>query len=265
MAVEHPLQGATDPRRSDPLAESERHVAELTAALSSRDAFIAVAAHELRNPMTPMMGQLDLLISGVKAGRYTPSQTVHRLERMQQSVRRFWKRASVLLDVARLNSGTHVLEPEPGDLADLVRAVAADYGEAAQRANIQLTVAAPERLPGTWDLLAVEQIIDNLLSNALKYGDRRPVELSAELVGCEVRLSVRDHGAGIPPQERERIFGQFERAVAQGKRGSGFGIGLWLVRQLAVALSGEVTVENHPSGGALFTVTLPQHAKGADT
>ena len=134
-----------------------------------------------------------------------------------------------------------------------------------QRANIQLTVAAPERLPGTWDLLAVEQIIDNLLSNALKYGDRRPVKLSAELVGCEVRLSVRDHGAGIPPQERERIFGQFERAVAQGKRGSGFGIGLWLVRQLAVALSGEVTVENHPSGGALFTVTLPQHAKGADT
>jgi two-component system OmpR family sensor kinase len=94
MTRKLPLPGVIDPHGSDPLAEAERRVAALTAALASRDAFIAVAAHELRNPMTPMMGHLDLLISGVKAGHYTPSHTVHRLEQMQQSVRRFWKRAS---------------------------------------------------------------------------------------------------------------------------------------------------------------------------
>ena len=240
----------------------QRRVAELTEAVAARDTFIAVAAHELRNPMTPILGQVELLLAAVKAGRCPPDQMERRLERVQRSVRRYLKRAAILLDVSRLNSGKLQLEPEPFDLAALLREVAGEFAEAAGRAGIPIRVDAPDSLPGTWDRLAVEQVVDNLVSNALKYGSRSPIEVSAEAGGGWVRLQVRDHGDGIPAADRTRVFQRFERAVGQGERRSGFGVGLWVVGRLVGAMGGTVAVGDAPDGGALFTVTLPIHAEG---
>jgi two-component system OmpR family sensor kinase len=240
-----------------------RQVAELAAAVEARDTFIAVAAHELRNPMQPIIGHIELLLNGIKAGRCPPDQVELRLERVQRAMRHYMKRAGVLLDVSRINSGKLQLELEEIDIIALMRDVAADVADAARRAGSPISVTGPDTLPVTWDRLAIEQIVDNLVANAIKYGGGLPIELSAQAHGGDVHVQVRDHGSGIPAADRARVFERFERAVGPGERRSGFGVGLWLVRQLSEAMGGTVAIGDAPGGGALFTVRLPKHAAQA--
>jgi two-component system OmpR family sensor kinase len=248
---------------SSQMEELQRRNAELVAAVEARDTFIAVAAHELRNPMQPIIGQIELLLNGIRAGRCSPDQVERRLERVQHAMRHYMKRAGVLLDVSRINNGKLQFELEEIDIIALLHEVAADAADAARRAGSPVTVTGPDTLPVNWDRLAIEQIVDNLVSNAIKYGSGSAIELSAQAHGGNVHVQVRDHGGGIPAADRARVFERFERAVGPGERRSGFGVGLWLVRQLAEAMGGTVAVGDAPGGGALFTVRLPKHAAQA--
>lgn len=249
-----PASGATP-------EELQRRIVELVEAVAARDTFIAIAAHELRNPMTPMMGHVDLLLRGVRAAKYSPEQIEQRLERIRHVMSHYVKRATVLLNVARITSGKLTLEPVACDLADLVRSVAGTFAEPAHQAGSPIGIDVPANLPGTWDPLAMEQVIDNLISNAIKYGGRHTIEVHVEGLGDTVRLSVRDHGPGISAESRARIFARFERAVGTEESRSGFGVGLWLVGQLVEAMEGVITVDNAPGGGAVFAVVVPRHAK----
>jgi two-component system OmpR family sensor kinase len=215
-----------------------------------------------RNPMMPIIGQIDLLRAALRAARGTPEQIDNRMERLQRSMRHFVTRAGILLDVSRINSGKLRLALEPCDMAVLLRDMAADFADAALRAGVTIGITAPASLLGIWDRLALEQIIDNLLSNAIKYGSGTPVEVSAESCGERVSTEVRDHGSGIPAVDRERVFDRFERAVGQDERRSGFGVGLWVVRQLTEAMGGAVVVGDTPGGGTSFTLNLPHHPEG---
>lgn len=243
--------------------DPEHHIARLTEAVAARDTFIAVAAHELRNPMTPLVGQIDLLLSAIRAGRVTPAQIEARLERIQHIVHRYMKRAEILLDVSRLTQGRLQLELEAIDLAALVRKVVGDFADHARRVNVPLTVVGPDSLRGIGDGLALEQIVENLVSNALKYGGCTPVEVRIEAHADTVRIQVRDHGPGIPQEARARVFEQFERAVGRGQRRTGFGVGLWVVRHLVEAMNGMVAIEDATGGGALFSVILPLQVTSA--
>lgn len=233
--------------------------AELMEAVAARDTFIAVAAHELRNPMTPVIGQIDLLLNGLRTGRYSPEQVEQRLERVRQVMNHYLKRTEILLDVSRITSGKFRLEPAPLDLSALMREVVEAFAAAAGRAGTPIGIDAPASLLGTWDQLAMEQIIDNLVSNAIKYGARQPVEVCAEDRGDNVCIRVRDHGPGISVEDRTRIFGRFERAVGSDERRSGFGVGLWVVGQLVDAMGGTIRVDDAQEGGSVFSVTLPRH------
>ena len=243
--------------------ELEQRVAELILAVKARDTLIAVAGHELRNPMTPIIGQIELLLNAVQAGRTAPEQVVQRLGRIQQAARHYVKRAAILLDVSRINSGKLPLELETFDLAALLRDVAGEYALTAQRVGVPLTLVVPDGLMVTWDRLALEQIMDNLASNAIKYGNRTPVGIMAQAENGQVCIEVRDGGPGIAAADRERVFARFERAVGRGERRSGFGVGLWVVGQLVPAMGGTTAGGDAPGGGALFTLILPQHAGGA--
>ena len=237
--------------------EISERIDRLTEAVAARDTFIAVAAHELRNPMMPILGQIDLLLSGIRSGKCSLDLVEQRLERIQRTVQQYMKRAVVLLDVSRINSGRFRLEPIPCDLALLLRQIAEEFEAAAQHSGVRLSIVAPESLPGNWDRLAVEQVVDNLLSNAIKYGGRSPVELGITASKDAVQIKVRDHGKGIPREHRARIFERFERAVGHDEYRSGFGVGLWVVGQLVEAMKGTITIEDAPGGGALFIVSLP--------
>jgi signal transduction histidine kinase len=171
------------------------------------------------------------------------------------------KRAAILLNVSRITSGKLTLEPIPCDLADLLRGIVGTFAEPARHAGSPIVINVPASLPGVWDPLAMEQIIDNLVSNAIKYGSHQPVEVRADVLGSTVRIAVRDHGPGISAENRARIFGRFERVIGTQEARSGFGIGLWVVSQLVAAMEGTITVDHAQGGGAVFTVAVPLHSK----
>jgi signal transduction histidine kinase len=125
-------------------------------------------------------------------------------------------------------------------------------------AGARLRLHAPLPVVGSWDRLRLEQVLTNLVTNALRYGRERPVEVRVEGTPAVARLQVCDEGIGIPEESQERIFGRFERA-ASGRNYGGLGLGLWLTRQLVEAMQGCVSVQSRPGEGSTFTVELPRH------
>lgn len=237
--------------------ELEALVAELRQAVQARDAFLTVAAHELRNPMHALLLQLE---STLKVARRSADEDVlRRLERVRLILDRYVERATTLLDVSRLTAGRLRLHPSPTDLSAVVRDVVDSYDAEAAFVGTVVETDMPDALPGRWDRLAVEQIVSNLVSNAIKYGGGSSVSISLRRDGDDALLSVRDGGAGISPEDQQKIFEQFEQVVTRTPRG-GFGVGLWLVRWLAQAHGGSISVESRPGEGSTFTIRLPLDA-----
>ncbi len=236
----------------------EQLIRELGDAVTARDAFLAVAAHELRNPMSGIM--LAATNLGHLARHSTdPAHTwlPSRVALLERQARRFVRRATMLLDISRLTSGQLRLDPEIVDLAHTVRETTDELAVEAERSKSVLHIDAPEPVVGFWDHLAIEQIAWNLVSNAIKYGAGKPVRATVASDGVMATLAVADSGIGISPADRDRIFAPFERAVTQ-RTHNGFGLGLWIVRQLVHASGGTVRVESEPGAGSIFTVELPQ-------
>jgi signal transduction histidine kinase len=183
-----------------------------------------------------------------------------RLKTSSQSAMRQMKRivglVEQLLDLSRLTMGKLELAIEATDLCGVATEVAERFAELAARAGCVLHVVAPETLSGRWDRARVDQILSNLVSNSIKYAPGKPVDVVLERAGDRARIVVRDHGMGIAPADQERIFDRFERAVASQNYG-GFGLGLWIARQLVEAHGGEISVQSTVGEGATFTVELP--------
>jgi signal transduction histidine kinase len=161
-----------------------------------------------------------------------------------------------MLDVSRITSGRLPLEPSPVDLRELVREVLERFSPEIQRRTIAVSVDAPDAVRGIWDAARVDQVVTNLVSNALKYGAGRPVEISVRAGPQWAVVVVRDHGVGIPVEEQGKIFGPFARAVT-ARHHAGLGLGLWIAQQIVQASGGRITVESRPDEGSTFTVELP--------
>ncbi|WP_207483295.1 hybrid sensor histidine kinase/response regulator [Arenibaculum pallidiluteum] len=229
-------------------------VDDLREAVEARDAFIAVTAHELRNPIFALallvdQAQKAAIVEG--AGK-----TAERLELVRLALDSYVARATTLLDVSRVNAGAMHLDIEEVDLAAILRQVVGTHAPHAKLNETSLHLDAPEHLRGCWDRLAVEQVAANLVSNAIKYGAGDPVDIVLAEEEGEARLVVRDRGIGIAPEDQQRIFERFERVAVRSAR-SGFGVGLWLVRRLVEAHGGTITIESVPGEGSTFTVGLP--------
>jgi signal transduction histidine kinase len=240
-----------------PRRQQTRVVAELTQAVHARDAFIAIAAHELRNAMTPLLGYVEHMLSvSRRPESQCPATIIVALERLAHQIAEYIRRATTLLDVSRITAGKLRAELSVVDLSATVLQAVHRHWASAERSGCRLEPSIEGGVSGLLDQLAVEQIADNLLSNAVKYGAGEPIEVSLVRHGSEARLTVRDHGIGISEADQARIFGAFERAVTRREEG-GFGIGLWVVRHLVDAMHGEIFVTSCPSEGSTFTVTLP--------
>jgi signal transduction histidine kinase len=159
-----------------------------------------------------------------------------------------------LLDVSRISEGRLSLQPERLDLAELAREIAARFAEE-KRAAPPIAVRAEGPVVGQWDRRRLEQVVENLVSNAVKYGAGSPVEVEVALDGS-ARLTVADGGAGIAARDQARIFERFERAVPS-RTVAGLGLGLWIVREIVTASGGTVSVESELNRGSKFTVRLP--------
>lgn len=261
-----------DPRPKSRLPDNEARlraqIAELEQLVQARDEFLSIAAHELRNPMHSLLLQVSAALQFARQQGANP--LVRRLERVQQIVDRYVKRASLLLDVGRMNATRLHPHLESVDFAEVVHEIVESYAPEAAFNRSSFNVAIPHTLRGRWDRLALEQIVSNLISNAIKFGAGEPIDLTLTSKQEQVQFEVRDHGIGIATVDQERIFGRFERLSRQpgqdgpGRNGpghpSGAGIGLWLVRSLVEAHNGSIAVESAPEQGAKFTVLLPLDA-----
>jgi signal transduction histidine kinase len=249
----------TGDSRNDGRSEVDKDclIEELREAVRARDESVAIAAHELRNPMTPILMQVGLLLAAARSpDRCRPDVITPRLELLEVAVTEFVRRSTTLLDVSRIADGNVRIEVAEVNLSALVRRVVSRTAVAAQRARCQLDEELQEGVVGMWDPLALEQVAENLLTNATKFGAGHPIAIVLQSDRQSAKLIIRDEGIGISEEDRDRVFQRFERAVTQREHG-GFGIGLWLANQLVVAMGGSIIIESTPGKGTTFTVMLP--------
>ncbi len=237
------------------------HVTErnLQRAVHVRDDFLSMASHELRTPLTSLKVHVQGALRAAHRRGEEPlpvAQYVAKLETLEHNVSRLALLVDNLLDISRIHTGRLDFELAEVDLAAVVRDVASRFSEEASSAGCTLSVRAENPVVGRWDYSRVDQVVTNLLANALKYGAGAPVELAVSEEASHATLEVRDGGIGVREQDRYRIFERFERAVPH-EHYSGFGLGLWLVHEIVTGLGGSVTVESPPGQGALFRVLLP--------
>jgi signal transduction histidine kinase len=239
----------------------KRRVQELEAALQAHDEFLSTLGHELRNPLAPILMQAQYILGVVQQGKDRPPSTewlASRLEVLCRRLQKFVHTLNRLMDVSRISAGRLTLVFEDVDLAATIRELSAGFDRELELSKSELRIDAPRSLVGRWDRLRIEQIGTNLLSNAIRYGAGRPIDVSVEGDGKVARLKVRDYGVGIAMADQERIFQRFERVTKQPQSG-GFGIGLWIVLQSCRAMGGSIEVRSELGKGSEFIVTLPLH------
>jgi signal transduction histidine kinase len=233
-------------------AENERLAREAQQAVRVRDEFIAIAAHELRTPLTSLRLQTQLDARRAVAD----GDKRERRELYLRQIDRLTRLVDGMLDSARIAAGSFRLDRSTVDLSALATQVVDDLRDqfAATGTTPSLRVRPGVLVDG--DPLRLAQVVENLLSNALKYGAGKPVELAIEQRDGRAVLSVSDRGIGIDPADQQRIFGLFERAVPTSSFG-GLGLGLYFTHQVIAAHGGRIEVRSEPGRGAMFAVSLP--------
>jgi signal transduction histidine kinase len=161
-----------------------------------------------------------------------------------------------LLSVSRLAQGKLTLNPSSMDLTETIVQVVDGLREQAGKAGCELEVQALAPILGNWDRLRIEQVVLNLLVNAIKYGAGGPIEIDVHCADTSAVIEVSDHGPGVAEADLMRIFQRFERASSIRHYG-GLGLGLYVSREIVEAHGGSITASNRPGGGAMFAVRLP--------
>ena len=228
-------------------------------AIRLREEFLAVASHELRTPLTPLRLQLQYL-QLVLHRQHLDALADHVTIPLRQ-VERLTALVEDMLDATRMKSGQITLHREQVDLVDVIQKVVADYCDVLRKAGCELALRVHAPVIGHWDRNRIEQVAIVLLSNAMKYGAGRSIEVDVAAEGALAKFSVRDYGIGIAPADQERIFERFERAVPTRHYG-GLGLGLYIARQIVLMHRGSIRVESAPGAGTLFTVELPIDSPG---
>jgi PAS domain S-box-containing protein len=242
------------------LREAERRAEFERLAVKERDAFITVAAHELRTPLTALKLKLNTMERVLKRDGSASDATklAERLGGAVDQTDRLSVLVDRLLDVSRARSGELALQRADTDLAALTKKVVDDFAEESQGSGTPIVLEAYGDTRGLWDPARLEQVLVNLLSNALKYGRGKPVDVTVDGRGNDgVMLTVADRGIGIAAEDQERIFGRFQRAVPTTHYG-GLGLGLYITQHIVGVHGGEVDLQSAAGSGATFRVRLPR-------
>ena len=245
-------------RRAALAVDNARLYREAQEAVRARDEFLSVAAHELRTPLTSLRGYTQLLVRQIQRGDRPDLQRLTEvLHTIDQQSAKVTALVSQLLDISRIDAGRLDLAAAPVDVVTLVRDVAA--GSRITLLDHPLVVPGGEAIPAMLDPLRLEQVLINLIDNARKHSPPgAPIELTvAAPDAATVEIAVRDHGAGVPPERRERLFDRFYQAPGAGTLG-GLGLGLFISREIVEQHGGQIRAEFPDDGGARFVVRLPR-------
>jgi len=234
---------------------------ETKEALRIRDEFISVAAHELRTPLTTMFARLELVQRRLARNELDPAIVLRDLTLVRQAADRLKVLIDRLLDISRIRSGQLQVERSSIDIAPMIESVALMISETSAR---QITVLAPDP-PESYrmdvDGLRIEEVVVNLIDNAVKYSPKdTPVDVELRSTPDAIRIAVRDRGPGIEIADRTRIFEPFHRSSSSGV--PGVGLGLHIAKQIVELHGGTLNVETPADGGSRFVVTIPRNAEG---
>lgn len=236
---------------------------ELERALKMRDDFMSTVAHELRTPLNTL--HLENQIRGMQLDKgdteaFSREKLRAMLARDGRQLQSMIHLISDMVDVSRIQSGRLSIRPTQTNLSVLLRRLATDLSAQAEASGCSIELTIQENVTGVWDDFRVEQIIVNLLTNALRYGGGHPVSVGLTATQDSAEITVRDQGEGISKEDQERIFDKFERGGNKSIR-EGLGMGLYIARQLTAAHQGRLSVSSEPGEGATFMLQLPRQLK----
>lgn len=232
---------------------------ELQAAIHMRDDFMSMVAHELRTPLNSLFLEAQLRKMQLDRGRADIFDTPYlqsMVARDKRQIEAMMRLIDDMMDASRIRSNQLSIRPAEVELSSLLARVVANLSNQALAAGCTISLDAGKPVTAMWDEFRIEQVVINLLTNALRYGAGKPVDVSLSLSSHGACISVRDQGRGISEADQQRIFEQFERIASDDGTG-GLGLGLYITRQLVEAHGGTIVVKSRPGEGSVFTVTLP--------
>jgi signal transduction histidine kinase len=232
---------------------------ELEQAVRMRDDFMSIVAHEVRTPLNGLILETQLRkmhLARDNAAAFTLDKMHAMVDRDERQIKSLIRLIEDMLDVSRIRTGKLSIRPTRFDLSALVRGLLQNFAPQIDAAESSVTLEAEQPVVGSWDEFRIEQVISNLLTNALRYGAKSPITVKVYSETGQARVEVRDLGIGISEENQMRIFQQFERVTAKHAV-AGLGLGLFISEQIVAAHGGSITVESRIGEGALFRVCLP--------
>lgn len=233
--------------------------AELQHSLNMREEFMSLVAHEMRTPLNTLFLEVQVRLSQLAKNNlaiFTPENLQKMLGRSERQLKSMMRLIEDMLDVSRIKNGKLSIQPQGANLSLLVRQLAEDLTPFAKEAEVEFVLQIDSEVEGHWDAFRIEQIIINLLTNAVRYGKGKPVHVSLTMEGGHAVIKVADQGVGIDEHEQKKIFEAFERS-GDNEVKAGLGLGLYISRKLAEAHAGEISVVSQKNHGSTFILRLP--------
>lgn len=246
-------------RRAAIAIENARLYSQAQKAIKQRDEFISVASHELKTPITSLKLQLEAIARSISKSHLERIDHEYLQKFSASSIRqldRLTRLVEDMLDISRLSTGKLALDLRVADLSDITKEVLGRFTNQLKDLNIPLEVQLEEDLIIECDPFRIEQVITNLMTNAIRYGEKKPISLRLKRENGTACFSLKDSGRGIDPADHSRIFNRFERAIAATDI-SGLGLGLFISRQILEEHKGKIWVQSQLGHGSTFNFTLP--------
>lgn len=232
----------------------------LEGAIQTRDEFLSIISHELKTPLTSIKLQNQLLVRTLHKTSSLPSELrerfTHMLQQSEKSIERLTRLVDDMLDISRISTGKFSLQKEEFDLSEMVQDIVERLGPLLAESKCPVKIKKMDNIKGVWDRFRLEQVITNILTNAAKYGAGKPVEITVAETEKTTKICIKDFGPGIAPEDQERIFQRYERAVPS-KDSRGLGLGLSIVKEILQMHNGYIEVISELNKGSEFILTLP--------
>lgn len=237
----------------------EKETLRMQKEVKMRDEFLSIASHELKTPLTSMLLKIQMIlhnIRNVSLANFSVGNLMQQLETAEGQTKRLSQMINDLLNVSLITTGKMNLEKKKEDVCEIVKEVVNEFSEKFKIDDIKVSLDIEKPVFALVDKVRIEQVVSNLISNAIKYGDKKPIEIKVHGSNLLVMLSVTDNGIGIPRDQTEKIFSLFERG-SNGNKMKGLGVGLYIASQIIKAHNGKIKVKSSTNQGSTFLIELP--------